>query len=573
LRRMYGFLLMLMLGLLIFVAPEKGSAIVVKGRVVDVNMRGLGGITVELYTLDGILEEKTLTDRNGYFYFDLKQGVYELLIYGAGYEEKRVKFEVPEKGYVTLETIVLDYALQIQLEAEKIRVRQGDKVELSLTVTNRGHYEEPVTIELSYPPGWEVYLVSRGNVEVQGFSLIPGASISLQLVMVVGRSAKGAYTVLLTFKGNVRIEKRIEVYAEPRNWGLIDTQYSRVTGYTGEELTIGLSVRNTIGESADIKLNVLGPENWDVKLQAPDGHTISSIRLDEGAEASLQIRMYIPEGTAEGTYRINVTADALGAHSELVITVDVKSGTDKLKIESASPFVEAHAGEVAIIPLKVSNRGSSATPVTFTVVGLPNDFTYSLKEKEGSLVSKIYLSGGETRELVMEIDIPPGTEPQLIEFFLKVDGKKSSDEIKLGLNVLGEYKLKVVTENFYVSTMVGSRTKFGIRVRNEGNAPLTDLTIEVYDAPQGIEISVEPNVVTSLPPGEEAVFILTIDVDPQLSTGFYHVPLRIAAKGVRVERVLKVDVKPKGENIYIGLFAILLAILAIAYVWRKYGRR
>jgi len=570
---MYVLLLILTLALLVLVVPEKSSAVVVKGRVVDVSMQGLGGITVELYTVDGVFKERTLTDRNGYFYFDLKKGVYELVIYGAGYEEKRIKIEVPGKGYVILKTIVLNYALQIQLEAEKIRVKQGDKVELSLVVVNKGHYEEPVNVELSYPPGWEVYLISQSDVRVQGFTLIPGASISLRLIMVIGRSAEGAYTVLLTFKGNVIMEKRIEVYAEPRNWGLIDTQYSRVTGYTGEELVIDLSVKNTIGESADINLNVVGPENWDIKLQASDGHTISSIRLDEEAEAGLQIKVYIPEDTCEGTYKINVTADALGAHSELVILVDVKRGTDKLKIESASPFVEAYAGEIAVIPLKVSNRGSSATPVTFTVIGLPNDFTYSLKEKEGSLVSKIYLSGGETRELLMEIDIPPGTEPQLIEFSLKVEGEKSSDEIKLGLNVLGEYKLKVITENFYVSTMVGERTKFRIDIKNEGNAPLTDVVVEVYDVPRGIEISVEPNIITSLPPNEVKSFTLTIDIDPQVSTGFYHVSLRIVAKGVRVERVLKVDVKPKGENIYIGLFAILLAILAIAYVWRKYGRR
>ena len=152
-------------------------------------------------------------------------------------------------------------------------------------------------------------------------------------------------------------------------------------------------------------------------------------------------------------------------------------------------------------------------------------------------------------------------------------GETSSDRLRLGLNVLGEYKLKVLTQNFYVSVTVGSREKFVVKVKNAGNSPLKDLTLTPYDVPEGIKVDVEPDVIASLLPRQEETFVLTIDVSPKLAAGFYHIPLVIESKGIREERVLKVDVRPKGEHVYVGALLLLIGVFVVVFVWRKYGRR
>ncbi len=568
-------LLLLVLVVAVFAVAHVATAAAgtIQGRVIDKQGYPLAGIVVEAYTPDGVLRAKTTTDDKGVFELRLESGTYEVVIYGRGYEEKRLKVEVKEYRFISLGDIVLDYALKVSLEAEKLEVKQGDTVELRVDVTNRGRFEESVNVNLVYPGGWDVKLLLPNGVEVRGFTLYPGESANFVLRMLVGRDANGTYAVKLVFAGSSTFAKTIVVVAEPKDWGILDVPYTRVTGFKGEELVVELTVRNTVGEDADFDLHVSGPEGWDLRLETLDGHAVSSIRLKEGAEAKLILRAYVPEDAEEKTYTIVIEASALGARSKVELKVDVKAGADKLKVESPSPFVEVRAGEKAVIPIKVSNRGTSATSVSFEVQGLPEGFSYSLKEQGGSLVSRIYLAPGKGMDLYLEIDVPYGLEPQLVEFTLIVKGEKSSDKIRLGLNVLGEYKLKVVTENFYVTMSVGSRTKFGVKVKNDGNSPLRNVMLEVYDVPSGIRVEVEPKVVPSLPPGEEVTFVLTIDADPKLAAGFYHVAMRITATGVRVERVLRIDVRPRGEYIYVGLLILFIVLIAAFYAWRKYGRR
>jgi len=328
-----------------------------------------------------------------------------------------------------------------------------------------------------------------------------------------------------------------------------------------------------LGSDAIIDFQVVAPAGWDARLETKDGKTIRSLNLKSGEEYELVLHAFIPEGAEEKTYNIIINASGLGASSILNIEVEVRQGKDDLTVESSSPFVETRPGEKVSIPIKVSNRGTAPTPVTMTVAGLPESFRYSFRETGGALISKIFLTPGETRSLILEISVPYGLEPQSISFLLKVQGKYSSDTLELGIQILGEIRLRILTENFYVTTTVGSRAKFTLKVRNNGNSPITNLQLTAYDVPGGITVTIDPNLVVSLPSGEEVTFTLTIDIDPNLAPGFYHVPLRLEATGVRVERVLEVEVKPRSDYFFLGLVVLLIVLLVVAYVWRKYGKK
>ena len=559
--------------LLTILTPLSHATATISGRIVDVNGEPLKGVTVEAYTLDGVFKDRTTTLHDGTFVLRLEEGAYELVIYKKGYEEKRLKIEAKGDKYTFLEDIVLDYALQISLEAKSLRVKQGDVFELDMSVANRGHYSEDVAVSMLFPDGWDAKLLTLSGLEIGGFTLQPEEVGSFKLRVQVGRDASGYYQLSVVFEGSVRIVRTIEVYVEPRDWGILDAPYTRVIGYRGEEVCIEITVRNTVGEDADFLLSLDAPEGWDVRLETQEKHTVSSVRLKEGDETKLVLRAYVPEDAEEKVYEIKVTAEALGARSTLDIKVRVERGVDRLKAESPSPFIEARSGRAAAIPFTIYNRGTAATPVTLRVEGLPPGFSYSFKKEDGSLVSKVYLTPGASIDLYLEVEVPYGLEPQLIEFTLVVEGESSRDQLKLGLNVLGEYKLRILTENFYVTMTVGSREKFVVKVRNDGSSPIKDLTLTPYDVPEGIDVEVDPDIVANLPPGEEAMFVLTLDASPKLAAGFYHIPLLIEGKEVREERVLKVDVRPKGEYIYVGVLILLISLFIVIFAWRKYGRR
>lgn len=547
--------------------------ITVSGRVIDKYGNPIKDATIEAYTSSGVFVNKAKSDDKGEFYLGLDKGVYVFVIYARGYEEKRISMEIKTGTFVRIGDITLDYAYYIYVEADSIAVKQGDKISLQVSITNRGHYEESVNVIIVKPLNWNARLLSPKGYEVKGFSLPPGGSENFILEVEVARNVIGNYTVKLILKGITTVVKKIVFDVMKREWNILSAQYTKVIGYKGEELTVDLIAKNTLGSDAIIDFRVVAPAGWDARLETKDGKTIRSLNLKSGEEYELVLHAFIPEGIEEKTYNIIINASGLGASSILNIEVEVRQGKDDLTVESASPFVETRPGEKVSIPIKVSNRGTAPTPVTLTVEGLPESFRYSFRETGGALISKIFLTPGETHSLILEISIPYGLEPQSISFLLKVQGKYSSDTLELGIQILGEIRLRILTENFYVTTTVGSRAKFTLRVRNDGNSPITNLQLTAYDVPGGITVTIDPNLVVSLPSGEEVTFTLTIDIDPNLAPGFYHVPLRLEATGVRVERVLEVEVKPRSEYFFFGLVVLLIVLLVIAYVWRKYGKK
>lgn len=553
------------------VVPVLG--VTVSGKILDKYGNPIKGATVEAYTVSGIFVDKAVSDEKGEFYLSLDREAYLFVIYAEGYEEKRISMEIKAGSFVRIGEITLDYAYHIYVEADSIAVRQGDKISLQVSITNRGHYEESVNVIIVKPPNWNARLLSPKGYEVKGFSLPPGGSENFILEVEVARNVIGNYTVELILKGSTTVVKKIVFDVEKREWNILSAQYTKVIGYKGEELTVDLIAKNTLGSDAIIDFQVIAPAGWDARLETKNGKTIRSLNLKSGEEYELVLHAFIPEGAEEKTYDIIINASGLGANSVLNIEVEVKQGKDDLMVESASPFVEARPGEKVSMPIKVSNRGTAPTSVTLTVAGLPESFRYSFRETSGAIISKIFLAPGETRSLILEINIPYGLEPQSISFLLKALGKYSSDTLELGIQILGEIRLRILTENFYVTTTVGSRAKFTLRVRNDGNSPITNLQLSAYDVPGGISVVINPDLVASLPSGEEVVFTVTIDIDPNLAPGFYHVPLRLEATGVRVERVLEVEVKPRSEYLFFGLVVLLTVFLVIAYVWRKYGKR
>jgi uncharacterized membrane protein len=172
------------------------------------------------------------------------------------------------------------------------------------------------------------------------------------------------------------------------------------------------------------------------------------------------------------------------------------------------------------------------------------------------------------------VDVPSTAAPTALNFTLTARGATSRASLALGIVVLGKPSLRIATSNWEVDVSSGSSTVFQVTVENDGQIPLEELAVGLSGTPpQGVHVRVEPQRVANVPPGSSVTFTLTIVVDSGVAPGRYFVPLVISGTGVKVERVLALNVRVGGGLFFTAIAALALIALAAALAGVRLKRR
>ncbi len=545
-----------------------GVRVEVWGVVVDEQGKGIPNVLIEAYQ-DDTLVDRCFTSERGRFVLSLGRGPYTLVFSKRGYEERSLKVLVGDEPVKSLGDVLLRYALSISMEALSVAVEQGAEVNLSVRVLNRGSYDERAEVVVLAPPGWDAGLYTRHGLEVLSLSLPPGECRDLVLSVSVPRNASGIYNVTLLLKGGAEVGVTVTFHVKSKDWKILSTRYTILTGFRGEILKAPVRITNTLGKEASITLSIRGPRGWDFELVDSTGKLVRGVKLAPAEEMELTLKVRIPESASEGVHNVTITADADGARSVLQVSIRVMKGYDMIKLESESPSVGVYPGSTAKIPIKIINEGVVPTVVHFNVSGLPRGFTYYVEERNRGVITSIYLQPSESRDLILNVDVPQDVMPGALSFELVALGKRSEASLVLGLTVLGRYELSLLTTNFYVSGVEGTRVKFPLVVKNTGFVEMRDLRVVAHDVPPGIRVDVEPEVVERLLPGETARFVISIDPKPGTPPGFYNIPVTVAATGVRKERIIKLDLRPRGGSTYLIIIMALILVVVLVAAYRR----
>jgi len=306
------------------------------------------------------------------------------------------------------------------------------------------------------------------------------------------------------------------------------------------------------------------------------GTIIAQLRLDSGAFTQATLMLSVPREASPGTYPITLTLRGVDPYfiEKLTINVTVASSTPALRLTTPTPFVNTYAGKTAQYQLSLSNLGDSDCVASVAVSGLPQGYTWALKDAQGNVVSQVYLPAGGSLNLYLAVSVPPLAEPGAVSFQVSVTAGSTGDSLGLSLGILGSYKLSYVTQNFYVEMLPGSTSTFQVTVRNDGYSSLTNVKLSVASAPSGFTASVSPQNVLLLKPGNTTTFTVSVTADPTVDAGDYYISLVLSADQVDAQsRDLHVFVKPPSTPAYYTVLAAALLLAGVVLAFRKFGRR
>lgn len=558
------------------VAEAQGGA-GVTGYVVNRDGAPVAGVNVVVYDSNNVVVASTSTDSDGFFSVPLMPGTYTLKLSKPGYVEKTITFTVSKTTFYTanLGTILLDYALTVSLPIVALQLPALSVASIPVTVANKGSVTENVTFEALGNCSLGVGFYS-GNTPVTSLTLGPGETANLVLKVKAPFMSPATCSYSIRFIGSIVQTRSLQVSVVQQPLGLVSAQLEAVKAAPGSVFQIPLRIVNTLPDSISASIEVNTPSGWGAVIKDVSGAVIAQLRLDTGASLQATLMLSVPRAATPGTYPVTVILRGINPYfvETLTINVTVASGAPAPRLTTLTPFVSAYAGKSAQYQVTLSNLGDSDCLVNVSVTGLPQGYTWALKDTQGNVISQIYLPAGGSVNLNLVVTVPPLAEPGAVSFQVSARAGSTGDTLSLNLGILGNYKLSYVTQNFYIEIPPGSTGSFQVTVRNDGYSSLTNVRLLAASAPSGFTVSVSPQSVLVLRPGNTTTFTVSVSVDSTVDAGDYYVPLVLSADQVDAQnRDLHVFVKPSSTSAYLAGFVVIVLLAVAIFAFRKFGRR
>jgi len=542
------------------------------GRVVDENGAGLGGARIEVYQGSALVKVISTSD-TGYFSGYLEVGSYTLKITKDGYVPKTLTVMV-RSGGLSLGEISLEKALKASSFFREIVVNPGGRISIPVSIANLGDAATTCTVNISAP--LEAYLKLSG-MEITSFILSPGESRGLTLEAAVP-NAYGEYFVNITFisdKGvNASLSFKLTVREGPYSL-LLSCDTPGKAYLPGDTAIFNVDIRNPFDETIYLNLSLIYPENWAAYLTSQSGERVTAVSLRPSGSTKIKVVAKIPGDAATGTYPLTVLASSSKVSDSIRLTVTVEKGEPVLSVNLDTPSVNAYSGSAATYEFEVSNIGTGDAVYDIGVEGLPEGYTYTIQDNKGNVLSSIYMPPQASRKLFLRVKVPYGEEPHSIGFNLTFAREGSVvAHVALTLNILGKYEIKYKTENFLLEMPVGGTAEFMLDIENSGASELTSVMVKLLSVPSGLNVTVEPDYIPSLKPGDTASFKLTVISSGDMNAGDYYVTLVIVSDQVDSEsRFIRVSLYQSTETAYLGYALLAVAVIVLLVVYRRYGRR
>jgi uncharacterized membrane protein len=255
-----------------------------------------------------------------------------------------------------------------------------------------------------------------------------------------------------------------------------------------------------------------------------------------------------------------------------------KQGMAQAGSRSGPPFtarlmnIEAAANTTFTYNTKL--RNSASLPRIYQLsANVPAGWNVSFKV-EGSQVTSLNIDSGRTQDIT--IDINPTLETKPGKYAIPVVALAGTDSIRLNLEavVKGTYDVQLTTPSGRLSDEVteGSRTEIHLLVKNTGTIALDNLAISA-EAPPQWETTFNASTIAHLAPGKDSEIIATLHVPDKTLAGDYVTNFSLRNANANANAAFRMTVKTSVLTGWLGILVIIVALGAVYYLIRKYGRR
>ncbi len=365
------------------------------------------------------------------------------------------------------------------------------------------------------------------------------------------------------------------VWAQQGSSLVLFTDYPARSVERGATVTFNLTLRLAEGLSPQtVYLDVQGlPEGWKATFRG-GGDVVRAVRVQPDKDASVSLRVELPENVQGGEYRWTVVARGETVAAELPLELSIAEKLPpRLSLTVDLPTLRGTATTTFRYDLNLKNEGDMETTVNL-VAEAPQGFVVTFKYI-GQEVSSLPLNAGESKRLSVEAraysQVPAGSYPIVV----RAQGSDSSAEVSLIAEVTGQPDLNIRTPDERLSTQVytGRETPVKILVQNTGSAPAYNVELSA-SAPSGWNVRFEPQQIEEIPAGQQVEVAMHIKPADKAVAGDYMVTVRARPRDGGYESTdFRITVLTSTLWGVVGILLIAVAVGVVAWAVMRFGRR
>lgn len=445
---------------------------------------------------------------------DAEAGRYEFVVAARSIEKPQAS---DQHTYVV--EVAPHREVDLSAPAASIDVEAGRPALFNVVVDNLGNVREEVdvrfnrsglpsswrlehaTLSRSLPPGGARYL----PVEVvPPAGATPGTSGEVEVRIETGFGTSST----LTLNATVQRRAAINITADPATG----------SAEPGTELPVDVTVTNGLGSRETIDLDATPlPAGFDVEILR-DGEPVSSVALDAGASADLEVRIGIAEDAladAEVGTLLTASVDDGDRISSKVIRATVEETFDvRLSVDEAAKVTRAGVGTDYFVTIENGGTGRDTFSLFLSPQTASPGWTTLLDRKQVKLPAK----ASET--FLLQVFPSASVAPGTTETTTVIAESQSRPGVRSFLQLNTTTLLRRVgfaSGNGSIAFVPGETVRAGTALVNEGNAE-DRFRLEVADVPAGWSVD-DSDAVVTLGPGGQGVPPLTITAPDDADQG------------------------------------------------------
>ena len=461
----------------------------------------------------------------------------------------------------------------------------GSTVTFPLTLTNPYNSVQYTQVLIDAPKGWRVRVLSD-TIQITSLTLKEKGSAQLKVEVTIPDDARDTtYIIPLNIKfGNITLSFPLKVTVSSGEEQLstsdfVYISYPHLVSVPKESVKFNVKLTNPYDTLQYIDLDVNVPDGWTYIVKSGTSGVLG-LSLAAKQSVNLELNVNVPSQAQEGTYIIMLAmkSDAINVTTPLKVTVSqtITSSESQIVFSTTNPYREAYGGRAVTYDLLVENNGDESELLDLTLSGLPKDFTDTFKDAKGQSISRIYVNNGSRTSFSLTVTPPDTATIGTVRINVTTTTSRGSVALPLTLEVIGQYSLSTQTQNLFTSVTIGSTGTFTITVKNDGTQDLNNVMVEISETalPDGLTITSTPTSVTVLRSGDEYTFTLTIKSTTDLSVGTYPIAFNFISDQVSSSQsILTVQASQESNILWIGIVVIIVGVVVLALVYRRFGRR
>lgn len=352
----------------------------------------------------------------------------------------------------------------------------------------------------------------------------------------------------------------------------LTTPYPGVAVEPGDDANFDLTVASTTDGQVSLAVTDV-PDGWSAVLRG-GGFVVQTVTVTEGDSPNLRLEVSVPPEATEGTYDITVEARQGEASAVLPLSVEVSlEAVGGVTMTPEAQLLNGASDATFTFNLDIENDTPADVTLELFAIG-PEGWQVQAQPSGQRQASSVTVTAGGTSRITVTANAAVDTTAGDYELLATASGGGHQLQVPLLVRITGTFDMALTTaeERLNAEVSAGEPSQLPLVVVNTGTAPLRGVELSAT-APSGWEVTFAPEGIDVVDANTTTEVVATITPAGNAIAGDYVISFRANVAEVQSSIEVRTTVNPSALWGFVGIGAIAVALGALAWVFRRFGRR